>query len=342
MANLEFKKIEKCDNKPVSVFLVDSNKFPIFFRTYETDTKRKEGSVTPTKERFKKNFIFGKRIKFIPIKESSKKIITEISEWTGLFMIDLGEFPLTFKKHFDSTFPFIFSFPTYSQKKKTLIRAKINRHRWNKARLCSGKLYNVSLNLQFFKTKIFFYNQHSKNSRLLSKKFLKTRSSSGVLFYSFPETRGASIVGINWDNFYFNNRYQGTFFIVLFSGLVLDWGKQCKILRKIKLKGKIYKYFRKTAFVKEMFSSEIQINRFRGSLLEQEDGNRGVIKKAILNGPKGSFRATFEKEIKKKKFVFLKIWIPVKLEKIFYPIEFFSVANDFQEIQGNYLFLEEN
>lgn len=91
-----------------------------------------------------------------------------------------------------------------------------------------------------------------------------------------------------------------------------------------------------------MFSSEIQINRFRGSLLEQEDGNRGVIKKAILNGPKGSFRATFEKEIKKKKFVFLKIWIPVKLEKIFYPIEFFSVANDFQEIQGNYLFLEEN
>lgn len=122
----------------------------------------------------------------------------------------------------------------------------------------------------------------------------------------------------------------------------MDWGKQCKILRKIKLKGKIYKYFRKTAFVKEMFSSEIQINRFRGSLLEQEDGNRGVIKKAILNGPKGSFRATFEKEIKKKKFVFLKIWIPVKLEKIFYPIEFFSVANDFQEIQGNYLFLEEN
>mmetsp|Transcript_44108 Transcript_44108/g.88467 ORF Transcript_44108/g.88467 Transcript_44108/m.88467 type:complete len:140 (+) Transcript_44108:2985-3404(+) len=137
-----------------------------------------------------------------------------------------------------------------------------------------------------------------------------------------------------------NCRYQGTFFFILFSGFVLELEKNFKIFRKIKLKGKIFKFFKKTAFIKEMFSSEMQITRFKGALVEQEDGNRGIIKKGSWNGPKGSFRATFEKEIQKKKLVFLKTWISIKFERYYRPNEFFWIPFDYQEIK-NKNFLED-
>jgi len=77
---------------------------------------------------------------------------------------------------------------------------------------------------------------------------------------------------------------------------MLDIDRSVKIVKKLKLTGVPYKIFKNTAFVRDMFSSALEVAKFEGANIRTVSDIKGQVKKALPK-PDGVFRATFEDEV---------------------------------------------
>ena len=121
-------------------------------------------------------------------------------------------------------------------------------------------------------------------------------------------------------------------FRIAATGVVLEMDKSTQVVKKLKLTGEPYLIFKKTAFIKGMFSSDLEVAKFEGAAIRTVSGIRGQIKKGLSAGhekkvkkekvdtPKGSFRATFEDKILLSDIVFLKTWFTVDIPKFYAPV----------------------
>jgi hypothetical protein len=128
-----------------------------------------------------------------------------------------------------------------------------------------------------------------------------------------------------------------------------------EVQKKLKLTGTPYKIFKNTAFVRNMFSSALEVAKFEGGYVHQPmrdsetdresgltyrcyllwcrlirtvSGIRGQIKKALpAPAPEGAYRATFEDKVLKSDIVFLRAWVPVQPIKFYNPVTTLLHAN---------------
>ena len=108
-------------------------------------------------------------------------------------------------------------------------------------------------------------------------------------------------------------------FRITATGTVVELDKSTKVMKKLKLTGVPYKIFKKTAFIKDMFNSALEVAKFEGAKIKTVSGIRGQIKKAVSK-PEGCFRATFEDKIQLSDIVFCRTWYRVDVPKFYNPV----------------------
>ncbi|KAI1265767.1 GTP binding protein Bms1 [Xylariaceae sp. FL1019] len=108
-------------------------------------------------------------------------------------------------------------------------------------------------------------------------------------------------------------------FRIAATGTILSVDSSTEIVKKLKLTGSPAKVYKNTAFIKDMFTSSLEIAKFEGASIKTVSGIRGQIKRA-LSKPEGHFRATFEDKILMGDLVFLRAWYPVKPRRFYNPV----------------------
>ncbi|KGQ02177.1 hypothetical protein PAAG_11132 [Paracoccidioides lutzii Pb01] len=225
--------------------------------------------------------------------------------------IVLENVPCEFSTRFNPRFPVIVGGLAPTEDRFGYVQVRIKRHRWHKKILKTNDPLIFSLGWRRFQTTpVYSISDSRTRNRML--KYTPEHMHCFGTFYGplvAPNTGFCCVQS-------FSNKNPG--FRIAATGVVLNVDETTEIVKKLKLTGYPYKIFRNTAFIKDMFTSAIEIAKFEGASIRTVSGIRGQIKRA-LSRPEGHFRATFEDKILMSDIVFLRAWYPIKPHRYYNP-----------------------
>jgi ribosome biogenesis protein BMS1 len=226
--------------------------------------------------------------------------------------IVLEDVPYEFSAGFNPKFPLIVGGLAPTEDRFGYVQIRIKRHRWHKKILKTNDPLIFSLGWRRFQTTPTYSISDSRTRNRMLKYTPEHMHCFGTFYGPLvaPNTGFCCVQS-------FSNQNPG--FRIAATGVVLNVDENTEIVKKLKLTGTPYKIFRKTAFIKDMFNSTLEIAKFEGASIRTVSGIRGQIKRA-LSKPEGHFRATFEDKILMSDIVFLRAWYPVKPHRFYNPV----------------------
>lgn len=226
--------------------------------------------------------------------------------------IVLENVPYEFATTFNPRFPILIGGLAPTENRFGFVQIRIKRHRWHKKILKTNDPLIFSLGWRRFQTlPVYSISDSRTRNRML--KYTPEHMHCFGTFYGpliAPNTGFCCVQS-------FSNQNPG--FRIAATGVVLDVDESTEIVKKLKLTGHPYKIFRNTAFIKDMFTSALEIAKFEGASIRTVSGIRGQIKRA-LSKPDGHFRATFEDKVLMSDIVFLRAWYPIKPRRFYNPV----------------------
>ncbi|CAF0719294.1 unnamed protein product [Adineta ricciae] len=224
---------------------------------------------------------------------------------------ELTQLPCEFVNNFDPRYITILGGMPVTESHTGYIQVRLKKHRWHKKILKSKDPLIVSLGWRRFQTiPYYFIQDHNMRHRLL--KYTPQHMYCHAIFYGPITPQNTGFIAVQ-------QTAGRTDFRVTATGVVIDLDKSTKIVKKLKLIGTPYKIFKKTAFIKGMFNSSLEVAKFQGASIRTVSGIRGQIKKISKEHP-GAFRATFEDKILLSDIVFLRAWLPLQIPKFYTPV----------------------
>ncbi|KAK1060570.1 Glycoside hydrolase 2 (Mannanase, beta-galactosidase), partial [Friedmanniomyces endolithicus] len=226
--------------------------------------------------------------------------------------ITLAAVPYEFVSNFHPRFPLLIGTLTATEERMGFVQVRIKRHRWHKKILKTNDPLIFSLGWRRFQTvPVYSIFENRERNRML--KYTPEHMHCFGTFYgplAAPNTGFCAVQS-------FSNANPG--FRIAATGVVLNVDESTEIVKKLKLTGHPYKIFKNTAFVKDMFSSSLEIAKFERAGIKTVSGIRGQIKKA-LSKPEGCLRATFEDKVLMSDIIFLRAWYPVRPHRFYNPV----------------------
>lgn len=226
----------------------------------------------------------------------------------GLYVrMEFDRMPADLVETFDPEYPLIVGGLNAGEIGDGYVRVRLKKHRWYKKILKTRDPLIVSMGWRRFQT-VPIYHVMDDNMRNRALKYTPWHLHCLATFWAPYSPQGTGLVAFQQiDQFTKDFRIAAT-------GVVLELDKSADIVKKLKLVGAPMEVFTKTAFIKGMFSSSLEVSKFEGAPIRTVSGIRGMVKKAI-RAPDGAFRATFEDKILMSDIVFLRTWFHVDVPR---------------------------
>ncbi|CAO3607470.1 unnamed protein product [Mucor hiemalis] len=224
----------------------------------------------------------------------------------------IKDMPCEFVENFDPTYPILVGGLLPTEDQFGWVQVRIKRHRWHPKILKTNDPLIFSMGWRRFQSiPIYSLNDGTRNRML---KYTPEHMHCLATFYGPVHTPNTGFCAVQnvADSRAFSFRISAT-------GAVVDISQSTEIVKKLKLTGHPTKVYRNTAFVKDMFTSSLEVAKFEGANIRTVSGIRGQVKKALPK-PEGHFRATFEDKVLMSDIVFLRAWYPIKPRKFYNPV----------------------
>jgi len=220
--------------------------------------------------------------------------------------------PAEFVSNYNAAMPIIVGGLSATEDRFGFVHVRIKRHRWHKKILKTNDPLIFSLGWRRFQTlPIYSISDSRVRNRML--KYTPEHMHCFGTFYGPLIAPNSGFVCFNS----LDSSNPG--FRIAATGTVLSVDESTEIVKKLKLTGVPAKIKGKTAWVKNMFNSSLEVAKFEGAAIRTVSGVRGQIKKGM---PKfeGQFRATFEDKILLSDIVFLRSWYAIKPHRFYNPV----------------------
>lgn len=236
----------------------------------------------------------------------------------GMYVrLGFKEIPCEFIEHFDPKYPVLVGGLNMTEEHIGYVNCKVKKHRWYKKILKTGDPLILSMGWRRFQT-IPIYAKIEDNFRHRYLKYTPNHVTCGMTFWGpiTPQNTGfLALQSVNHDQ----EEIKRIGFRIAATGAVSELDKSANIMKKLKLVGHPFKIYKKTAYIKGMFNSILEVAKFEGAKIKTVSGIRGQIKKSH-SSPHGSFRATFEDKILLSDIVFCRTWFRVDVPKFYAPV----------------------
>ena len=239
----------------------------------------------------------------------------------GMYVrIELKSVPCELVANFDPAYPMIVGGLKPDENQLGYVRIRLKKHRWYPKILKNKDPLIFSVGWRRFQSlPVFSITEHNFRQRQI--KYTPQHEMCNAIFWGPMTPVGTGCLAVQTVS------EVSSKFRIAATGTILEMDKSTQVVKKLKLTGEPFKIFRKTAFIKNMFNSSLEVAKFEGVAIRTVSGIRGMIKKALTTSDvegagctPGSFRATFEDKILKSDIVFVRTWFTVEVPKFYAPV----------------------
>lgn len=231
----------------------------------------------------------------------------------GMYVrVEFEAVPCELITHLDPTYPIIIGGLLHGEENIGYVQTRIKKHRWYPRILKSRDPLIFSIGWRRFQS-LPIYSKLEDNLRHRMLKYTPEHVACMGHFWGPITPQGTGVLAVQDVA----SREPG--FRIAATGSIVELDKTTQVVKKLKLTGVPMKIYRKTAFIKDMFNSALEVAKFEGARIKTVSGIRGQIKKAVAK-PEGCFRATFEDKIMLSDIVFCRTWYKVDVPRFYNPV----------------------